>query len=53
MHFVKNQLLPFDGTAILFENFLTADFAAQAFDEIKKKTHTPLKRILLMAENRK
>ena len=37
MHFVKTQLLPFDGTAILFENFLTADFAAQAFDEIKNK----------------
>ena len=31
------QLLPFDGTAILFENFLTADFAVQAFDEIKNE----------------
>ena len=30
-------MLPFDGTAILFENFLTADFATQAFDEIKNK----------------
>ncbi len=37
MHFVKTQLLPFDGTAILFENFLTAEFAAQAFNEIKNK----------------
>jgi len=29
------QFLPFDGTATLFKDFLSADFAAQAFNQIK------------------
>ena len=35
MHLTTQQFLPFDGTATLFKDFLSADFAAQAFNQIK------------------
>ncbi len=35
MHLTAQQFLPFDGTATLFKDFLSADFAAQAFNQIK------------------
>ena len=35
MQLTAQQLLPFDGTATLFKDFLSADFAAQAFNQIK------------------
>ena len=35
MHLTAQQFLPFDGTATLFKNFLSAEFAAQAFNQIE------------------
>jgi alkylated DNA repair dioxygenase AlkB len=35
VHLTTQQFLPFDGTATLFKDFLSADFAAQAFNQIK------------------
>ena len=35
MHLTTQQFLPFDGTATLFKDFLSADFAAQAFNQIE------------------
>ena len=35
MHLTAQQFLPFDGTATLFKDFLSAEFAAQAFNQIE------------------
>jgi len=35
VHLTAQQFLPFDGTATLFKDFLSAEFAAQAFNQIE------------------
>ncbi|GDX34072.1 alkylated DNA repair protein [Actinomycetes bacterium] len=38
MYAIKSQLLPFDGTATLYENFLDSQFATQAFNQIRDES---------------
>ena len=38
MRTVVNQLLPFDGTATLYENFLDFEFASRAFNQIRDES---------------